>query len=63
MCQVINSFARVGNAEAADKLLSKMKEISSKSEDGRLNPDTVCYTSVIDACKYTSPLISNFDED
>jgi pentatricopeptide repeat protein len=52
MCQVMNSFARVGNAEAADKLLLKMKEMSSKSEDGQLKPDTVCYTSVIDACEY-----------
>jgi hypothetical protein len=50
--QVINSFARVGNAKAADDLLWKMKEISSKSEDGQLKPDAVCYTSVIDACKY-----------
>jgi hypothetical protein len=48
--QVINAFARVGDAKAADGILYKMKEISN-IHDKVLQPDTVCYTSVIDACK------------
>ncbi|KAL7522218.1 hypothetical protein ACHAWX_006911 [Stephanocyclus meneghinianus] len=49
---VINAFARIGNADAADAILSKMKKISSHEDGDALKPDTICYTSVIDACEY-----------
>lgn len=52
---MINALARVGNADAADNILSKMKQLSSNSEDNTLKPDTICYTSVIDACKLLRP--------
>lgn len=41
-------FARIGSPEIADDLLSKMKK-RYDAGDTSLKPDTVCYSSVVDA--------------
>jgi hypothetical protein len=47
---VINAFARIGNADTADDILTKMKLFYERGDDS-LKPDTICYSSVIDACE------------
>jgi pentatricopeptide repeat protein len=51
MSQVITALARVGNAEAADKILTEMKRLCSERKNNKMKPDAICYTSVIGACK------------
>ncbi|KAL7466194.1 hypothetical protein ACHAXS_006482 [Conticribra weissflogii] len=46
---VINAFARTGQPESAEMILSNMKRSYDLSGDMSLKPDTICFTSIIDA--------------
>jgi len=46
---VINAFARTGQPENAEMILSNMKRRYELSGDVSLKPDTICFTSTIDA--------------
>lgn len=46
---MINAFARTGQPENAERILSSMKRRYEISGDVSLKPDTICFTSTIDA--------------